>query len=103
MPDVTLHHLDFTLDQVVPGEIASDDRWSEQFLVEGCEQAADVLADHGLTEPSGGGWYQQPDGSAVLDYSTGEHRQTTGHLHGFSPKHEARVGDLLARRARGEQ
>ncbi|MEX5635774.1 hypothetical protein [Parafrankia sp. FMc2] len=92
-----------SLDQAAPGEIASDDRWSEAFPVEGCEQAAELLADRGLTEESGGGWYQQSDVSTAVDYATGERRQTTGHLHGFSPKHERRVGELLARRVRGEQ
>lgn len=102
MPDVTLWHTDFTPEQIGDGDINAEP-YSEVIEVNGAEQAADILLNHGLVEINSPDSYYDPDGSVLLSSHTGERRQTSGHLHGFAPKHERRVADIVRRRSRGER
>lgn len=103
MPDVRITHRDFLPEHTENPDLDGADVWSEDFTVNGCDEAAGVLLDHGLTEINGPDDYYDPDGSVLLSSSTGERSETHGRLHGFSPKHERRVADLIRRRVRGER
>ncbi|ONH62311.1 hypothetical protein CcI49_02735 [Frankia sp. CcI49] len=97
-PEVKIDYRDF-----VPERPDDADVWSATFPARGCDEAVEILIDHGLTEANGPDDYYQPDGSVLLYPRTGERSEMHGALHGFPPKYEKRVGDLLARRVRGER
>lgn len=95
MPDVTLWHVDFLPEDVHDGDIHVAVEDVDVVEVDGPEAAAEVLLDSGMTQESGGGWWENPGDPAVLDYRTGERRETTGHVHGFDPDAEVEIARLV--------
>ncbi len=99
VPHVRLCHEDFTSETYAPGDLGGD-CWSEGIEVNGVEQAAEILLNHGLVEGAGpnegrgfDGFYGPDD--VLLDVASDERRRTSGHLHGFSASHTRRIADLV--------
>lgn len=64
------------------------------FGLTSCDIAVTRLRERGL-HANGSGWFSDPDGSQITDYSTAERVEVTGHLVGFTDREQALVEDLL--------
>lgn len=58
--------------------------------VENVQEAVDLIKREGLSfKATGTGWAANPDGSVIVDYSTGEREEVTAHLFGPAWFHRA--------------
>lgn len=100
MTAITVHSQRFLEEDIVDGDIVSDD-WAEETVdivpdedATAIDLAVEFLSDRGLTEPScapipapehcSGLWFSHVDGSFVSNHYTGERIAETAHLNGFS-------------------
>jgi hypothetical protein len=102
IPGVTLWHRDFLPEDVHDGDIDAES-YSEVTEVNGVEEAADILLRHGLVEINDPTSYYDPDGSSILNYYTGERRESSGHLHGFSTSGASPTSYVSAGTAPGDR
>ena len=59
---------------------------TDEYEVDDIDEAVRVLTREGLTfAATGTDWAANPDGSYISDYATGERREVTAHLDGFTP------------------
>ena len=58
--------------------------------VDSAVEAADLIKREGLSfKATGAGWAANPDGSVIVNYSTGEREEVTAHLFGPAWFHRA--------------
>lgn len=87
MGTVTFYHTFFLEDDVEDGDFPRDDVDTEVFDGIGAVEAARLIEREGLSfAATGNEWAADPDGSRIVDYSTGRRVETSAHLSYFHPR-----------------
>jgi hypothetical protein len=85
----------FLEEDVYDGDIPRECRENPdvtEYEADDIEEAVRVFTREGLTfAASGNDWAANPDGSYISDYATGERREVTAHLDGFSDADAAAI------------
>jgi hypothetical protein len=75
----------YLLDDVVDGDYPRDDTMTTEYPVDTVDEAVELIRREGLSfDATGTDWAAQPDGSAVVNYATGQQVEVTAHLNGFT-------------------
>lgn len=94
---VRLHERHFLPEDIVEGDIVSDD--SRQEILD-CsdpdeESAVQAAIEHirtaGLTFEGSTSWASDPDGSCIVDHYTGERSEHSAHLYGFTEAEQEQI------------
>lgn len=66
----------------------------ETVQCEGVEEAARAIIEHGCTQDAGR-WYDNPDGSTQVSWTTGERSEHSAHPDGFTAEQLDRIAALV--------
>jgi hypothetical protein len=77
-PHVKIIEVHFLESEISDGDFPRDDVRTDYVEVNSAEELVSVLQQYGTTE-NAGSWWSDPDGSRIVNYSTGERVETSAH------------------------